>query len=159
MSWWTYVTRISGTESPKVMASRTGIDAPNFSKWKGGQIPGPQIAATFARAYGRPVLEAFVAADFLTAAEAKERPTAAPSLSSLSEVDLLEEVLKRMKQGGEHGGDTATTKSPGSGPRKVSHLPTAAHQPGKLSKGQQRRKNAERAGEPDPDDPQDLEPR
>lgn len=85
------------------MQTRTGIDAPHFSKWKGGAIPGPGLAAQFARGYKRPVLEAFVAAGFLTEAEAKVRPVAAPSPDSLTDQELVEEILRRMSRGG--GGD------------------------------------------------------
>lgn len=60
---------------------------------------------------------------------------------------------------GETGGDTPATKAPGSGPGTVTQLPTAARDVGKLSKGQQRRRNADQAGEPPVDDPDDLEPR
>lgn len=91
--------QVSGTESPKAMHAKTGIDGPNFSKWKAGQIPRAETVAKFARAYSRPVLEAFIAAGFLTAAEAKERPTAAPSIDSLTDDQLVAEVLRRMKAG------------------------------------------------------------
>lgn len=114
MSWWTYVARVADADSgsPKAMQTRTGIDAPHFSKWKSGTIPGPGLAAQFARGYNQPVLEAFVAAGFLTEAEAKVRPAAAPSLDSLTDEELVEEILRRMRRGGEDGGDTAATKTP-----------------------------------------------
>lgn len=110
VSWWTYVTRTSGTDSPKAMAVKTRIDGPHFSKWKNGVVPGPQIAATFARAYGRPVLEAFVAAGFLTPAEANERPVAAPSLDSLSDDELVDEIRRRMLRAGD--GDARRDAAP-----------------------------------------------
>jgi hypothetical protein len=109
MSWWHYVLRTALTESPKELSAETGIDGPNFSKWKAGQIPGPTLVAKFARAYERPVLEAFVAAGFLTAEEAKVRPSAAPDLSRLTNDELLELVRARMGRAGELGGNTAAT--------------------------------------------------
>ena len=99
MSWWTYVTQTSGTDSPKEMQARTGIDGPNFSRWKGGHTPKVGMVAEFARAYGRPVLDAFVAAEFLTAAEAGQQTAAAPSLDSLSDDELLDDVRKRLRDG------------------------------------------------------------
>lgn len=90
MSWWTYVVRTSGTDSPKAMAAATDLDAPHFSKWKAGHIPKVEIVAIFARAYGRPVLEAFVAAGFLTPEEAKARPSLVPDFSQLTNAELLE---------------------------------------------------------------------
>lgn len=110
MSWWTYVTQTSGTDSPKEMQSRTGIDGPNFSRWKGGHTPKVGMVAEFARAYGRPVLEAFIAAGFLTADEAQQRPAAAPSLDSLTDDQLLDEMRKRMRHGA-----APITQAPASG--------------------------------------------
>lgn len=52
--------------------------------------------------------------------EGREEPgPTSPSLTSVSDEDLAAEVLRRMKAGGEHGGDTAATKDPGSGPDNV----------------------------------------
>lgn len=130
MSWWRYVVQTSGTESPKAMQNATQIDGPNFSKWKTGQIPRAETVAKFARAYRRPVLEAFVAAGFLTPEEAKVRPAGAVDYTKLSNQELLEIVASRMsEEGGEHGGDTAATKPPGPSPDisdNVTPLPQAA---------------------------------
>ena len=112
MSWWKYVVDTSGTESPKAMHDKTGIDGPSFSKWKGGHVPKPDLVARFARSYGRPVLEAFVAAEFLTAAEAKVRPAGKPDYSQLTNDQLLELVRERMRNegGGEHDRSAANQK-------------------------------------------------
>ena len=129
MSWWEYVKRTAKTDadSPKAMSLRTGIDAPHFSKWKRGDAPGPRLAAEFARGYDRPVLEAFVAAKFLTADEAKVRPAAAPDYTRLTNDELLELVRSRMrKEGGEAHGNAAPTKGPGSGPGVSLVEPVAA---------------------------------
>lgn len=96
MTWWSYVVRVAGTESPKQMSEQTGLDGPSFSKWKGGHVPKPAIVATFARAYERPVLEAFVAAGFLTAEEANEQPSAPPSVRALTDNELVEEIRYRL---------------------------------------------------------------
>ena len=105
MSWWKYVQQVAGADSnsPKAMSAQTQIDSPHFSKWKTGPPPGAKLAAQFARGYRRPVLEAFVAAGFLTAEEAKERPAGQPDYTKLSNDELLELVRARMKEGG--GGD------------------------------------------------------
>lgn len=108
MSWWAYVTRTSGTDAPKSMTAVTGIDGPNFSRWKNGHIPKVEMVVQFARAYGRPVLEAFVAAGFITPEEAKVRPAPAPDYSQLTNDELLELVRQRM---GDSDG-TATTEGP-----------------------------------------------
>lgn len=96
MSWWAYVTQTSGTDSPRSMQAVTGIDSPNYSRWKSGHIPKADLVAQFARAYGRPVLEAFVAAGFLTEGEAKVRPAARVDFTKLTNDELLRIVRDRM---------------------------------------------------------------
>lgn len=112
MTWWAYVTRLSGGATNVEVAAAVGISPPSVSRWKTGSNPDPKQAAAFARAYGRPVLEAFVAAGFLTSEEARQRPSAAPSLAQLSDDDLLAEVASRMK-GGSDAGQAEAEKSPG----------------------------------------------
>lgn len=66
--------RTSGRAPQKEIAERSGVDPTTISRWKrpeGGTRP--ENVAAFARAYGRPVLEAFVAAGYLTAEEAEGR--------------------------------------------------------------------------------------
>ncbi len=96
MTWWEYVVNVAGTESPKALSAASGIDGPNFSKWKAGHVPKVDMVAAFARTFSRPVVEAFVAAGFLTAEEARVRPSAAPSLASLGDKDLLAELASRV---------------------------------------------------------------
>ena len=99
VNWWLYVRRIAGTEVQVEISRRTGLLGPTLSRWKSGtQGVDPDSAATFARAYGRPVVEAFVAAGFLTEAEAKVRPAAAPNYSQLTNDQLLDLVRERMTQ-------------------------------------------------------------
>ena len=117
MSWWTYVERVAQTSRQRDIQDRTGIDATNVTRWKGGQVPKPDMVAQFARGYGRPVLEAFVEAGFLTATEAKQRPVAAPSIDSLTDDQLLDEIRKRMRH------DTAATTQAGESPANVKYLP------------------------------------
>lgn len=109
MSWWEYVQRIADTTRQRDIAERTGIDATNVTRWKSGQVPKAAMVAEFARAYERPVLEAFVAAGFLTPDEAKVRPAPAPDYSQLTNDELLELVRRRM---GEADG-TATKEARG----------------------------------------------
>ena len=70
VTWWDYVQRIAGTASPSEISRRTGIGQSSIGRW-GGASPKPESVATFAEAYGRPVLEAFIAAGFLTEEQAK----------------------------------------------------------------------------------------
>ncbi len=118
MSWWAYVTQTSGTDSPRAMHSATGIDGPNYSRWKSGHVPKADLVAQFARAYGRPVLEAFVAAGFLTEAEAKVRPAARVDFTKLTNDELLRIVRDRMSaQDPDHG--TPIADDPDTGPTPI----------------------------------------
>lgn len=107
MAWWAYVQRHSDGATNARIAESVGITPPSVGRWsKPGARPDPVQAAAFARAYGRPVLEAFIAAGFLTAEEAGERPTAPPSLATLSDDELLAEVRRRMEGGQQRWLDT-----------------------------------------------------
>lgn len=98
------------------MHTHTGIDGPNFSKWKAGHVPKVEVVARFARAYNRPVLEAFVAAGFLTEAEAEVKPVGKPDFSRLTNDELLELVSSRIRQRG--GGRDADGDAGGPAPMK-----------------------------------------
>lgn len=125
MSWEAFVRDTIGTDQQKQAADRAGIDQSAISRWlKTGKPGTAENVAAFARGYKRPVLEAFVAAGFLTAKEAKVRPAGRPDFSQLSNDELLELVRARMEERGEHGGDTAATNAPGSGPDNVTTIRT-----------------------------------
>lgn len=95
MTWWEYVQRIAGTASPSEISRRTGIGQSSIGRW-GSSSPKPENVAVFARAYERPVLEAFVAAGFLTEEEAgtKEIPS---DLTYVPGEALLAEMKRRLK--------------------------------------------------------------
>lgn len=113
VSWWDYVSRVTGGEEGVRIAAKMGVDQSTVSRWKTTNAPGKaENVAKLARAYDRPVLEAFVAADFLTEAEAKVRPAAAPDLTQLRNDELLKLVRARMREEGELGGDTAANTTP-----------------------------------------------
>lgn len=100
MEWWDYVQHVTGGIPNAHIAEAIDITAPSVGRWRRGSKPDPQQAATFARVYKRPVLEAFLAAGFLTPEEAQQRPSAAPSLAELTDDELLVEVAHRMRRGG-----------------------------------------------------------
>lgn len=118
MSWWEYVERLAGDDDQKTIAEKVGIDQSSISRWKSSGPGKAENVAALARAYGRPVLEAFVVAGFLSAVEAKARPVAAPDFTKLTNDELLSLVRDRMTEegGGEHGNSSASTNPPGSGP-------------------------------------------
>lgn len=117
MSWSQYVRTHAGDDLNRVVAERTGVSEPNVSRWKNsGQTPRAEHVAAFARSYHRPVLEAFIAAGFLTPEEARARPAAAPDYSQLSNDELLKLVRERMREDGGSGGDTAAKTPAGLDP-------------------------------------------
>lgn len=108
MSWWKYVVGIAGTDAQVEIAKAVKLDQSTVSRWKTSDAPGKaENVAKLARAYKRPVLEAFVAAKFLTEEEAKVKPAAVPDLTRFTNDELLELVRARMREEGELGGDTA----------------------------------------------------
>lgn len=112
MTWWSYVKSVARDDTNATIAKKVGVSAPSVSRWQGKNSADPATAAAFARAYDRPVLEAFIAAGFLTSNEAGEQPTAPLSLASLTADELLDEVRRRMT-GGSHGVADLDQKSAG----------------------------------------------
>lgn len=120
MSWPDYLTRISGGDQQKDIATAARVSGPTVSRWMAGdQGVDPATAAAVARHYGRPVLEAFVAAGYLTEKEARGR-FVSPDITQLSDDELLAEVRRRMKREDEEhvqSRSPATSPAPGSGAR------------------------------------------
>ncbi|WP_230067770.1 helix-turn-helix transcriptional regulator [Arthrobacter cryoconiti] len=99
MNWIKYVTRHAKGETQSAIAKNIGVSGATISRWQ-SFAPRPENVTAFARAYNRPVLEAFVAAGFLTPKEAKEHPTGRPDLSTLTSDELVGEVRRRMETAG-----------------------------------------------------------
>lgn len=79
---------------PKVAADRIGVDKSNFTRWKQGNRPAVEFVLKFARSYGRPVIEALAAAEYITDAEARIREVKV-GVRDLSDVALARELLER----------------------------------------------------------------
>lgn len=117
MSWREFVVATMGTDQQQTAAGKASLNPSTISRWLATGKPGEATnVAAFARAYGKPVLEAFVAAGFLSAAEAKARPAAAPDFTQLTNDELLELVRARMREEGEWDGRPAANKPPATGP-------------------------------------------
>lgn len=96
--WSEYVRRVSGGRGQLDIAAKTGLAQTNIGRWIRGEsvIPKAESVVAFARAYGQPPVEALVAAGYITAEEAGARARAKKTpLKEYSEVELLEEVLRR----------------------------------------------------------------
>jgi DNA-binding transcriptional regulator YdaS (Cro superfamily) len=121
-SWSSYVRNIARDEPQDVVGRKIGVNGSTINRWRNGSRPGkPAEVAALAAVYGGNVLEAFVAAGFLTPEQAKVPPKARPDWDSVSDDELLEQVATRLAQaGGGRGRPDAdearlsgTTDSPG----------------------------------------------
>lgn len=96
--WWDYVQQVAKGAKQAEIAEKAGVNQVTVSRWKkGADSARPENVAAFARAYDRPVLEAFVAAGFLTAEEANVRPGAVHAVSDLDDEALVGEIARRLK--------------------------------------------------------------
>lgn len=65
MSWWAYVQKVTGGAAQTAIAERAGIAQSSVNRWK-TVIPKSENVISFARAYGRPPLEALQAAGLVS---------------------------------------------------------------------------------------------
>jgi len=110
MTWYTWLDRISHDDNPTTIARRIKTPASTVTRWRDGSTPSPTQAAAVARAYGRPVLEAFVAAGFLTEQEARVRPTKPSDLTAHELLDELRVRINRLEMS--HSLETVTAPRP-----------------------------------------------
>lgn len=94
MTWWQYVTAVGGGASQAAIARRAGLSPATVSRWQSSE-PHPRNVAAFALAYGRPVLEAFVAAGFLTDEQARAQVVRIDP-TELTDDELVDEVRGRL---------------------------------------------------------------
>jgi transcriptional regulator with XRE-family HTH domain len=88
MTWPEYVRRVSRGDNQVAIEARTSIDQGTVSRWlRGKTTPSPAQAAKFAQGYDGNVLEAFVAAGFLTAEEAGIPPAAPQGFAAMVDAD------------------------------------------------------------------------
>jgi transcriptional regulator with XRE-family HTH domain len=88
MTWPEYVRRLSRGDNQVAIEARTSIDQGTVSRWlRGKTSPSPAQAAKFAQSYDGNVLEAFVAAGFLTAEEAGVPPAAPQGFAAMIDAD------------------------------------------------------------------------
>jgi transcriptional regulator with XRE-family HTH domain len=96
-TWATYVARVARTDVSTEIAKATGINQSSIYRWlKEEATPTTAHAARFAQIYGRNVLEAFVAAGFLSAEEAGVPPAPEVDLTEVSAEELAREVTRRL---------------------------------------------------------------
>jgi hypothetical protein len=95
VTWLEYVRKWSKRAADSDVAQPLGLANSTVGRW-GRSGPSPAAVRAFAVHYDRPVLEAFLAAGFLTESQASEHVVSA-DLRSLSDEDLIREVQSRMK--------------------------------------------------------------
>lgn len=96
-----YVSSVVGSDTQATIGLKAGVSAATISRWS-VFAPKPENVAAFARAYRRPVLEAFIAASFLSEEEAGQQPEVKPSAASLSNDELLQELRGRLEYQNEY---------------------------------------------------------
>lgn len=69
-NWWQYLSKLMENDTPTVAARKAEISASNFTRWKRGARADPDSVVKIARTYNGCVLEALVAAEFITPEEA-----------------------------------------------------------------------------------------
>lgn len=97
MSWWDYVQKYANGDSNADIARSVGVTPSSIGRWVNGGVD-PNKAAAFARSYGRPVLEAFIAAGFLSPEEARATVVVRESrtIRDFSNEELLEVIRERL---------------------------------------------------------------
>lgn len=133
MSWWEWVVRVSGKSVPTQIAQEVGINQSAINRWKHGGVPSADSVKVFAGHYGRPVLEAFVAAGIISAQEAGTLPTPLPDPTELDDKVLVKEIERRLSDAKKmRGAADGSTAGPGSAAEPLAEGPR-----GRLKRQQQ----------------------
>lgn len=122
MSWPEYVRTVAAETQHAQIARDIGVTQPTVTRWfTQSARPDPKTAAAFAKAFSRPVLEAFIAAGFLSPEEARQQPPAMLDLNLLDDDALINELARRLRARHKEGSNDASaaedqkTSSEGSG--------------------------------------------
>lgn len=118
-SWWSYVERWRGDATDKDIARALNISPSAITRWRQGALPNAANITDFARHFGRPVLEALVVAEIITADEAGQPPAAEVDLRQLGDDELVNEIRARLARykGGQDHGAAEEAQEPGQGTR------------------------------------------
>ena len=98
-SWSEYVRRIAAGLTHAQISEKCGVAQSNVGRWLRGERaqPKPDSVIAFARAFDQPVVEALVAAQYISPADAGS--TARTPLSRYSYNELITELLRRNPEG------------------------------------------------------------
>lgn len=98
----TWIERLAKRDSLRDIQAKTGISFSTLSRRLPDGLSAEQVIQ-FARGYDAPVIDGLIAAGFLSEADRLDAAAGA-SIASASDEQLAEEVLRRMKLGGEAAG-------------------------------------------------------
>ncbi|WP_328358363.1 helix-turn-helix domain-containing protein [Mycobacterium sp. NBC_00419] len=100
-TWAQYVRRATQGTTQVQLALVTGVAQTAIGRWLRGETAAPRAESVvaFARAIGKPPVEALVAAGYLTPSEAAQRIEVNQALSEYSTNDLLDELRRRTVDG------------------------------------------------------------
>ena len=100
--WADYLQAITGTDTGRQIAQKTGNSESTISRWKSGAyLPEPRQAVIVARAYARNPIEALIGTGYLTENEAAlpaTRPRAL-ELRDFTDLELAQEMVRRVESG------------------------------------------------------------
>ncbi|HPY25393.1 MAG TPA: helix-turn-helix transcriptional regulator [Mycobacterium sp.] len=101
-NWAQYVRRATQGTTQVQLALVTGVAQTAIGRWLRGETAAPRAESVvaFARAIGKPPVEALVAAGYLTSQEAAQRIEVTRAINDYSTDDLLEELRRRTINGG-----------------------------------------------------------
>lgn len=97
--WGEYVRSVIGSARQVDVSERTGIDQTTISRWLSRPNQAERLSARsvamFARAYDRPVIEAFMVAGFLTQEEADLR-VREKTLDDFTVAEIAQHLARRL---------------------------------------------------------------
>jgi transcriptional regulator with XRE-family HTH domain len=93
-TWPEYVRRVTRGHTQAQIAKKSGVAESNIGRWIRGEHgqPKPDNVLALAKAFGQPVVEALVAAGYLSADEVNVERT---PLSAYTDIELLDELRRR----------------------------------------------------------------
>lgn len=98
-AWPEYLRRISGGQTQAQIAARIGIGRLSVCNWLHGKThPKAETVIAVARVYGRPPVEALLAASYLQADEIDQPVEVRASLREVADADLATEVRRRLTE-------------------------------------------------------------
>lgn len=96
-TWPEYLRRIAGAATQSQIAEQIGIGRLSVNNWLHGKTrPKAETVIAVARVYGRPPVEALLAAQYLEPTEVEQPIEIKPSPRGITDADLAAEVHRRL---------------------------------------------------------------